>query len=204
MLFLPFVTASCSSPVGGKITIDYSGWDSVVGTDPSVDGLDGLADAAGQAPPEDSTASQEMSTGLQRIDDARAFAGLAFLAVLVVGVVVLLLAGSSKARSIVAVATAAVAAGALVANHVLLRTFIRQSIEESAAQDPDTAELLPDINFAEAFSVDSRWGIWFTVAYLCLFAALNAAWLAYRLRSDRSDTLPEATATLPYRPTSAG
>lgn len=177
LLFLPFLTVSCSSPMGGSMGVDFSGWDSTLGTEPSARGLEGLGGDTGS--PNSSPETREM-----RFSSAVGIAfGVGFFGVIIGGAGLLLLLGSSTARSVVAAGTAAIAAVMITANHLILRSFVNEFLAENARRDPE-ATVNPFI------TVETRSGLVITLTYLILFAIANAARPAYSMYLARMGGVP--------------
>jgi hypothetical protein len=192
MLFLPFLTVSCSSPIGGRIGVEFSGWNSTLGTDPSVHGLNNLGSTQGESSA-DSTDTSNDTPALQRLTLIRIIFGWSFFGIVLVGTVMLLFMRSSVARSITAIVGSVLAGVVLVLNHVTLRSYVDGALTEaSKAQAARQSDFLPDLDITNFVSVQSRWGLWVTLAYLGVFATANVFLLVYRLQANRMAVAPFA------------
>lgn len=183
LLFMPFLTVSCSSPVGGSMGVDFSGWDSTLGTEPSARGLEGLGD--------DTAENSSPETREMRFSSMVGIAfGVGFFGVLLGGATLLLMLGSSRARSLVAAGTAALAVVMLTVNHLALRSFVNESLAESARQGGEV-DVTPFID------VETRAGLIVTLTYLVLFAVANAAGPAYSTYLARMGAAPQGYGGMP-------
>jgi hypothetical protein len=115
----------------------------------------------------------------------RTLFGWSFLAVVVLGAVLLAFMWSSTLRSVMAVVISLLAATMLALNHLALHLYIDRSLDEAsreqAATDP---EIFPDLDITSLVSVDSRWGFWTTAVYLGAFASATIVMLLYRSRTN--------------------
>jgi hypothetical protein len=186
-LFMPFLTVSCTSPLGGSVGVEFTGWDSTLGTAPAVHGAEDLGGTL-----RDSTDTVEKPSLWLLYAIVRTLGG-GFLAVVIAGSASLMLLRSAAARSIVAAAGAVLAAGLITANHVVLRAYVDASLTEADRRSGEPG--FPDIPIGQFFDVHTRPGLAVTLMYLTLFAVANVAWLAFRLYGANLLAAPTGRAT---------
>jgi len=178
MLFLPFLTVSCSGPTGKSDIATFSGYDANLGAAPSTNLPTDLKGADKASP---MNVDDDAPESVRYNNTFRLISGYVAVGVLVLGLVLLLFMPNSISRSVTGLATALFGLVGLIFNISFLSMTFEAAMSEAVKSQPpsDLDGLFGNVDFAHMFVASTSWGFWVTAITLVLFAAANGVRLRY-------------------------